>query len=158
MKNIKHSFSWHGKEYFYLGEDKNGEKNYLEKHYFDCGWYWGIGYIETFTNNRNPERSRDISSHTHFDYMFFNGRKNGFDNFNDYFVKSPFTDAEKWKIIELMKSLYNCRNYSDMLYTGGSHYTSNPVKCIKNKSEYKRINKVVIPALNRELYKILKGV
>lgn len=158
MKNEKHCIKWNGREYFYIGVDHNGENNYLEKHHFDCGWYWGIGYIETFTNNRCPEKSRDISSHTHFDYLFFNNRLNGFDSFNNYFIKTPFTDKEKWKIIELMKTLYTLRTYSDMLYTGGSHYTSNPVKCIKNKSEYNRINKIVIPAVNRELYKILRGV
>ena len=155
MKNIKHSFKWHGREYFYLGADSDGQKYYLEKHHFDCGWYWGLGYIESFTNNRNPEQSRDISSHTHFDTQILKG--DAYDNFIEKFSSNPFNDREIWLIIELMRTLYNLRNYSDMIYRGGSHYTSNPVKCIKNKSEYNRINKVVIPAVNRELYKILRG-
>ena len=155
MKNEKHCIKWHGREYFYLGTDSDGQKNYLEKHHFDCGWYWGIGYIETFTNNRNPEKSRDISSYTHFDTQILKG--DAYDNFIKKFESNPFNDREIWLIIELMKTLYNLRNYSDMIYRGGSYYTSNPVKCIKNKSEYNRINKIVIPAVNRELYKILRG-
>ena len=49
---------------------------------------------------------------------------------------------------ELMKSIYTLREYSDFIYRGGAHITSNPCKNdIKNDDEYKRINKVIIPSL-----------
>ena len=154
----KHSFSWHGRIYYYLGQDNNGQNYYLESARFDCGWYWGIGYIESFSNNRNPAKSRDISSHEHFDSKILDRKGIGFDNFKQIFPQNPFTDSEIWKICELMKSAYIARNYSDMLYRGGAHYTNNPAKeIIQNETEYDRINKVVLPAIMDELYKILEG-
>ena len=29
----------------FLGTSKDNDALYLEKHKFDCGWYWGFGYI-----------------------------------------------------------------------------------------------------------------
>ena len=145
-----------GKDAYLLGEDEYGKKYYLRAAQWDCGWYWGGGYVTTYTNNSNPERSRDIASHSHFDYMFLSGKVNGYDKFTSFFVKTPFTDKEIWKIIELMQSFYIARRYSDMLATGGAHYTSNPAnETIKNETEYNRINQKVIPAIMRELYAIL---
>ncbi len=145
------TFNWHGKKYYLLGE-KDGEKLYLEEAHFDCDWYWGLGYIETFTNKARPERSADISSHTHFDILF---RK--YSDFVDD-LETPFTEHERYQIFEIMRSLYTARQYSDMIYTGGAHVTTNPAKdTIKNEAEYDRINKVVIPAMLEELYKILEG-
>jgi len=145
------------KNAYLLGSDKDGIKYYLEEATFDCGWYWGIGYIETYTNNNYPERSTDISSHQHFDSLIFDKNNSAFDNFKKVFVNNPFTDKEVWLILELMQSLYDLRVYSDMLYSGGAHYTANPLAdTIKNVQEYERINKVVIPALLKKLYTILE--
>lgn len=141
---------------YLLGEDVNGKKYYLAEASWDCGWYWGGGYIKTYTNNRNPRLSRDIESHQHFDGMFLSGKANGYDKFKSFFVKTPFTDDEIWRIVELMQSFYIARRYSDMLATGGAHYTSNPASgIIKCDAEYNRINKEVIPAIMQELYAIL---
>ena len=154
MKKRKtHAF---GKDIYLLGEDKEGILYWLEEARWDCDWYWGLGYVETYTNNKNPSISRDINTHQHFDRLFLNGPSCGFDNFKNYLIETPFNDSELWKIMEIMKTLYTLREYSDTLNRGGSHYTSNPCKdIIKNDDEYNRINKVVIPALNKELYKIL---
>lgn len=145
-----------GKYHYLLGEDASGIKYYLQKAKFDCGWYWGGGYVETFTNNRNPEKSRDISSHQHFDCLILNRKKNGFDTFKEIFVNNPFTDKEIWTICELMQTFYIMREYSDCIYKGGANYTNNPAKdTIKNDSEYKRINEIVIPELWEKLYSLL---
>ena len=152
-KRKKYAF---GKDVYLLGKDKDGTLYWLNGASWDCDWYWGLGYIETYTNNKNPNKSRDIKSHQHFDSLFFNGPSHGFDNFKNYFIETPFNDNEIWRIMEIMKTLYTLREYSDTLHRGGSHYTSNPCKdIIKNDDEYNRINNVVIPALNKELYKIL---
>ena len=158
-KNMKKrvTFDRRGKIYL-LGQDVEGTDYWLQEAKFDCGWYWGIVYVETYTNNRCPEKARDISSHQHFDGMFFNHKKNGFDNFKEFFVRTPFTDEEIWVIIEIMKTLYTMREYSDVLHRGGSHYTKNPCgDTIKNDKEYWRINETVIPELLNALYKILGG-
>lgn len=144
---------------YLLGEDKDGILYWLESANWDCGWYWGGGYVETYTDNIHPNLSADVSSHQHFDSMFFNQQnKNGVDAFKEFFSKTPFTDEEIWKILELMRSFYIARAYSDMLHRGGAHYTENPAKeTIKNDREYERINKVVIPKIMQELYGILGG-
>ena len=145
-----------GKDVYLLGKDEDGIFYWLEKASWDCDWYWGGGYVETYTNNEHPEYSRDIESHQHFDGLFFNKRKNGFDLFNEFFAETPLTKNEIWELCELMKSFYIAREYSDMLYRGGAHYTSNPAKeAIKNEEEYERINKIVIPAIMDEVYKLL---
>lgn len=144
---MKKIFSEH-KNAYVLGQDENGNTVYLEKAKFECGWYWGLGYLETYHGNR-------WEGHTHFDGRFFGKNKNAFDIIKTE-LETPFTDDELWKICEIMKSLYTARAYSDMLHLGGSHYTTNPCKeVIKNDSEYDRINKVVIPALLEELYSIM---
>lgn len=161
MLNGKNKYKMHkfNHDCYYLGQDENGTNYFLENATFDCGWYWGGGYVETYTNNRNPAIAKDISSHQHFDGLFFNNpRKNGFDAFKEFFKITPFSDKEIWTICELMKAFYTARNYSDMIYRGGAHYTNNPAaETIKNENEYKRLNEKVIPAIMDELYKILEG-
>ena len=148
----KHCFRWHGRYYYLLGKDAHGIKYYLEEAHFDCGWYWGIGYIEAFSNNRTPERSADIRSHEHFDTKI--GR--GLERFKEVFPENPYTDKEIWKILELMSCAYIARHYSDMLCCGGGMVSANPVADkIKREEEYMRINKEMIPAIMAELYKIM---
>ena len=152
-KQVKRAF---GKNVYLLGVDANGIYYWLEEGTFDCGWYWGGGYVETYTNNKHPELAKDIDSHQHFDNLFFNKSKCCKDAFDELFVESPFTDSEKWKILELMKSFYIARHYSDMLHMGGSHITTNEaMDAIKNDAEYNRINKIVIPEILSKLYDIL---
>ena len=145
-----------GKDCYFIGQDKAGTNHFLEATTWNCGWYWGGGYVETYTNNNNPVKSADIDGHQHFDGLFFNGKKNSYDAFKDFFSVNPFTDSEIWTICELMKSFYIARQYSDMLYSGGAHYTINPAAdIIKSDDEYERINKKVIPAIMQNLYEIL---
>lgn len=145
-----------GKDVYLLGKDKEGILYWLEAASWDCDWYWGLGYIVTYTNNKHPGRSKDINSHQHFNSLFFNCTNNGFDNFKNYLTETPFNNNEIWRIMEIMKTLYTLKEYSETLHRGGSHYISNPCKdIIKNDDEYNRINKVVIPTLNKELYRIL---
>lgn len=154
-KQKKHAF---GKDIYFLGQDENGVNYWLEAASWDCSWYWGGGYVETYTNNKNPEIAKDIESHQHFDGLFFKGNKNAHDLFVEFFPVHPFTDSEVWKICELMKAFYTARAYSDMLHRGSANYTANPAAdIIKSSKEYDRINKNVIPAIMKELYKILEG-
>ena len=49
----------------------SGEKLYIEKHSFDCGWYWGFGYI----GNKNI--------HTHFSELLYpDTKKSGYNVYN----------------------------------------------------------------------------
>jgi hypothetical protein len=146
-----------GKNVYLLGIDENGLKYFIEESKWDCGWYWSIGYVETYTNNNNPEKSKDIQSHSHFNYMFMkDDRKNCMDKMKDFFIDMTLSEKELYRLWEIMKSLYTLREYSDMLYTGGSHITTNPCnELIKNDAEYERINREVIPELLKQLYTLL---
>lgn len=150
-KQKSHAF---GKDTYLLGKGKDGECYWLEQGTWDCDWYWGIGYVETYTDKLNPAIAMDINSHQHWDTLFPT-----YDKFNDFFEETVLNDKEKWILLELMKSIYTARNYSDMIHRGGSHYTTNPKReIIKNDDEYNRINKIVIPELLASVYEILGGV
>ena len=111
-----------GKDIFYLGQEEDGTNVWLEDFTWDCGWYWGGGYLETYTNNANPEAARDISSHSHFDGL---GKdKNLFDGFKSRIVKTPLTDNELWQLCDLMQSFYTLRESAEWFKNGSSHYTS----------------------------------
>lgn len=157
----KHIIEWHGKKYYFIGINKHGRKMYYVKSTFDCGWYWGIGYIVEFTNNRYPEMSKDYQTWTHWDSLFDEKAKQKLyfvDAFKAIFPDNPFTNNEQWQLLEIMQSLYTSRKYSDMLHSGGSHITSNLCKdVIEDNEEYTRINEKVIPALLEKLYSILEG-
>lgn len=145
-----------GKEIYLLGEDKNGILYWLEAPSWDCGWYWGCGYVETYTNNTNPSIARDINSHQHFDGLFFNKNKNGFDTFEEFFADSTVSDKELWTLLELMRTIYTLKETAEVLGRGGSYYTANPCKeIVTNHEEVKRINEVVLPALFNEVRNLL---
>lgn len=61
-KKISRAFN---KNVYLLGKDTHNTYYWLEEPRWDCGWYWGFGYIETYTYNKRPDLSRDISSHQH---------------------------------------------------------------------------------------------
>lgn len=142
-KEIKNKFGKH----WLLGIDSNGNKHYLQAPSWDCGWYWGFGYIHTFS-------ARDIERHYHFDS--FGKTENMHDGFKKAFVDSVLTDSELWKLCELMKTFYILKSTAEVLGRGGAHYTTNPCcELIKNSEEVERINKKVLPAIFKEIEKLL---
>ena len=148
------SAKW-GYKYYLLGADENGTKHWLQSASWDCGWYWGLGYVETFTRNYAPAFARDIESHQHFDNLFITGGGDP-ERFRQILPETPLTDKEIWTLLELMNAAYKAREYSDMIHIGGSHITSNPCKeLLLNEAEYKRINEKVIPGIMDEVYELL---
>lgn len=143
-----------GKDIYLLGADSDGIRYWLERASWDCGWYWGFGYVETYTNNKSPERSRDIQSHQHFNGLFL--ERNIFDSFKELLTETPLDNNEIWKLLELMKTFYTLRETAETYNRGGAHITTNPIKeQIQNKEEENRINQKILPAIFEEVYKIL---
>lgn len=141
-----------GKYQFLLGK-KGSETYWLQKASFDCDWYWGLGYVESYRGKGSSDKS--WRSHQHFDGLFLIPAK-FVDGFKEFFDETTLTDKGIWTLLELMQSAYTCRKYSDMLHTGGAHITSNPaMESIQNKAEYDRINNQVIPSIMNEVYKLL---
>lgn len=145
-----------GETSYLLGKGKDGTFYYLVEPTWDCGWYWGLGYVHSYTNNTQPTRSRDISSHKHFNSMFLD--KDLYHGFKEFFVETPLADREIWKLLELMQSAYTMRSMADMCCTGGAHITSNPcAELLRDKVMYKRINDVLLPAVFEQVRNLLAG-
>lgn len=123
---------------------KNDNRSiYLTAPSWDCGWYWGFGYL----GNKD--------SHYHIDTLgkgkvLFEAFKN---HFGDTLV---VRESQLWTLCELFQTFYDLKNTAEVLGRGGSHYTYNPCKdIITNKQEVERINTIVLPHIFEEIYKIL---
>ncbi len=159
-----------GKEIFLLGRDEDGTNYWLERAKWDCGWYWGFGYVETYTNNKNPHLSKDINSHQHIDSSFM-GQMQKYDfekkcSVNSEFVhnifdspllfETTFTEKEGWILSELFKSFYMLKDSAGMFGKGGCNVTTNPcAELIKNEDWAKQINHEILPLLFEKIYSIL---
>lgn len=127
----------------YLGTN-NGERIYLTAPSWDCGWYWGFGYL----GNKNCHYHVDsMEKETPFHEAFEK-------HFGNSFIIKP---SDRWTFTELFKTFYLLKQSAEMYCTGGAHISNNPCKdIIINKSEESRINKEVLPAVFDEIYKILE--
>lgn len=147
-----------GKEIYLLGIRKDtNELVWLEEPSWNCGWYWGFGYLETYTNNTNPNRAKDISSHTHFDTTFFNDEDMGaYDKFREFFRETTLTDNEIWLLVDYMKTFYTLRDAARLLYHGNSWYTSRAfIETLKDDDLANKINHELLPALFEKIKEIL---
>lgn len=153
----KHKINNFGEHYF-LGINQDNKKVYLEKANFNTfGWYWGFGYLHTFTNDKNPGASRDISSHKHFDTEIINGKNNTFDNFKNYFKATPLTDDEIWQLCDYMNTFYALKKSAEIFGRGYSHYTEKAkLDIIKNSEITNKINFEILPALFEKIEELLK--
>ena len=131
------------KKHTYLGI-VNNEKIFLTAPSWDCGWYWGFGYLGN--NNchyhiNGLDKNKDL--HTAIT-----------EHFGDSFVIRP---SDSWTFAELMNSFYKLKETAEVLGRGGSHLSTNPCKdIIINKKEVERINNIVLPHIFDEIYKILE--
>lgn len=121
----------------------NNEPIYLSPPSWDCGWYWGFGYL----GNKN--------CHYHVDGLAKDC--NLFDGFKKHFGETlKVTDKQLWTLCELFKTFYILKETAEVLGIGGAHYTNNPCKdLIINKEEVERINNIVLPQIFEEIYKVL---
>lgn len=139
-----------GQEYFLLGV-KDGIKYWLVEPSWDCGWYWGFGYIQTMYANRLPSNARDIDSHQHFDSMFKIGHE-----FEKFFDEVTFSQKEKWELAELFSQFYTLKDMASLAHTGGAHVSESIVDHGDLTDIEKKINKVMIPAITNRIMEILR--
>ena len=160
-KQKSHAF---GKDIYLLGQDSDGVNYWLESPSWDCGWYWGFGYVETYTNNKNPSVARDIDSHQHFDGFVGFKKDNG--DYVHHLNESPrlaetvLSNSESWELSDLMKRFYTLREAAGIFNRGTVHLTSNTRRDSTNKEFEKYINEVELPAIFEAVIDILspKGV
>ena len=140
-KKKSHAFK---KDVYLLGI-LDGEQIWLEAPSWDCGWYWGFGYI---------------NSHTHYNSLCFNN-----DNEEHKFIHvledlkdleaCTLTRDEQWILSDLMKSFYTLKESAEIFHSGSSHYTSNTGVDLKNEDYYNKINKELIPAITARVIELL---
>ena len=137
----------------------NGENIYLTPPSWDCGWYWGFGYLGN--NNRHYHVDGLKKSETYnfekkvFEYKFMNLYDGFIEHFGDTLMVRK---SHLWKLCELFETFYRFKEMAEVYDRGGCHYTNNPCKdLIENKDEAKKINEVILPAVFEEIYKILES-
>ena len=159
------------KDIYLLGQDESGVNYWLEAPSWDCSWYWGFGYVETYTNNSNPARSRDIQSHEHIKSSFI-GQEEKYDYDKNCFVKgeyihniydssrlakTTFTENEGWELSELFQQFYLLRDMADFTHREKPKCnTANTVVEHGDLKEWnKKINEVMIPSITKRIMEIL---
>ena len=120
-----------------VGTYADGENLYLSKHNWDCGWYWGFGYIG---NSR---------SHFHFESLFYINGKHP--TASELFEESVFTDKDWWVIRDLFKQAYGLQAAAEVYRHGGWQTTEKGITDIIQNSEKARV-------LNEDLKKVLDAV
>lgn len=130
-------------KYFFGIRKADKVRIYLTAPSWDCGWYWGFGYLgnkyEHYHLSSYQQRNINMYDALLADYDLAEGIKKNL-----------------WKFCELVTTAYTLKKTAEVLGRGGSHYTTNPVAdIIKNGEEVERINKAVLPEIFAELEKIL---
>lgn len=158
-KRIDHDST--GQAFYLLGKDQYGRKLWLADASWDCGWYWGFGYVQSFERNRDPSKAEDIDMHTHFKNFLMGYSEGG--NYVHNPADSPnlseatFSSEEGWKLGELMHQFYLLKEMAEFCHWDrpGCHVTTSPVDHGNLKAWAKKLNKVMLPAIFAEIRKIL---
>ena len=138
-KDTKYAFR---KDIYLLGQDEYGENYWLEAPSWDCSWYWGFGYVETYTNNNNPERAKDISMHSHIQGSY-SDKKVTFDTWcNDTWTTVTFDEEERAELSFLFNQFYKLKKSAEEAHRS-------------DEDEWDRINKTVLPKVMDRIIEIL---
>lgn len=139
MANIDWELKGTTKHYIWTNE---WQKIYLSAPSWDCGWYWGFGYLW----NRN--------CHYHLSGLNEGKNQSLYDAIKEHFEDLQITNNKLWVFCELVSTAYKLKEAAEVLRSGGSNYTTNPLKeLIKNEEETKRINEIILPAIFLEIEK-----
>lgn len=156
--------SINGKAKVFFGIDKNTKKRiYLNKPTFDCGWYWGFGYL----GNNNLHYHLDSYQTKEHSFKLEDGSyKHISEKRNINMVDALLTDYDLsdkikdniWSFCELVLTAYTLIQTAKCLECGGSYITTNLCQdTIINKVEVTRINDVVLPAIFNKISELIES-
>jgi len=133
-----------------IGNIKGKVKSvYLEKHRWDCDWYWGFGYLET----------RDM--HFHFDGVTPNqsgSKELVFDiGCEDKVIVELEPGLDGWILMELFQQAYTLKKGAEMYYTGCAGISALHTIGI-NSYRSEESNKEIAKKINIELERVLDNV
>lgn len=153
MIEKRSSFAF-GKEVYLLGSDSDGVTYWLEAPSWDCGWYWGFGYIETYTDNNRPSCSVDKESHQHAIDFYPEWC-------NKILKEKTFSDDEQWVLCELFENFYTLKNLAETQKHEGKegNYTGKRQGFDYRKllREDVNINRDCLPFVMAKIVSILSG-
>jgi hypothetical protein len=122
-----------------------GEKIYIEKHNWDCGWYWGFGYLSDQFN----------TIHCHAD-QFINQLL--WHDKNQVFEKSIFKNNDQfWIFKDLLKQAYTLKECAEIYQYGGHCITNEKTEIIRNKRKARSINRDLSKVLD-QLWNLLESL
>lgn len=135
--NKKLIVKYNEKTLYFLGKDEDNIYYYLESISFDCGWYYGLNYVEGFRNNKINDSNWESHSH------FMKDEKD--DNWLFSLKNEHLSEKDKWNLCELCSTMKKFREFADMNYLGGSHITTieEEQKLVKNEELYKYANQTI---------------
>ena len=146
-----------GKKVWLLGKDKDGINYWLEEPSWDCGWYYGFGFVESYEDNKSPDKAKDIDSHQHFDSLFLNGPKCSKDMFKEFFVETPLSDDEIWELVDYMQTFYTLKSVAELFKHGYSWQTSKAkIDQLQSDEQNDLVNKVWLPEVFKRIEKLFE--
>ena len=150
-KQVSNAF---GKKVYLLGADSEGIRYWLEEEKWDCDWYWGFGYIETYTTNEDPSMSRDINSHTHAT-DFLSKWFTEWNGSEPILKDTTFSNKEGWELSELFEQFYFLQEAAEMFNRGKAFVTNTEIDTWKDPDKVKEINEVILPKVMTRIKEIL---
>lgn len=119
----------------------DGEVVYLEKHRWDCGWYWTFGYL----GNHN--------CHFHFDSLLYikDGKGGVKYGASALFSETPITDKEWWVIRDLFVQAYALKKAAEVYRYGGNQTTLQGVTDLIRSADLEA-------RLNKDLFEVLEAL
>lgn len=166
------------KKRWYLGKTKRNlygfaTRVYLEDFTWDCGWYWGGGYV----GNKNfgahfdgcfldvpDSRGHPLGAFfdpwtrrpdTVADFVILKNGAAVWEDLNFFLDNAQYTSNEWWRIKDLFKQFYALRTAAEVFQYGGHCSSGNRRPAEINKEMAATINKhleeVVIPAIRDAL-------
>ena len=123
-----------------IGTNSHGKTVYLQKHHWDCDWYWACGYLE---NN---------NLHFHFSSMVPNKsdkHKIVFDaGFSEPETVKLVPGLDGWILMELFKQVYILKDYYELVYIGHANITEKANGVEKNLERATEIKNEMEKILN----------
>ena len=154
------------KKMYLLGTNEEGKKLWLIEAEWQCHWYWGFGYVQSFSRG-------DIETHNHIDSSFM-GVHEVWDTNKMEFVKTDyihniydcprlvettFTKEEGWQLSELFTQFYKFKEVARILHNGCAGLTTLldylKVEYPNREEHLKDINENILPQIFDKVYTIL---
>jgi len=132
-QNIESSQSYNPEKDYLLIQ---GERIYLEKHSWDCGWYWGFGYI----GNNNLHTHASVFIHE----LLWHSNDQVFDTSPIFQKNDTF-----WIFKDLLKQAYALQECAEVYQNGGHCITHKDTKVINSKAKAKTINRDLAKVLDK---------